>query len=316
MAAMPWLRLYTCAATDPKLRLIAAESRHPVAHVLAVWVAMLCHAGSLDGEERGTLAGWLDAAAAAALDLPAATVRDIHGAMAGLLLDSDRIIAWSKRQGARTSGGEGSQGGAPAAVRMRRMRARRSAAAALVTGVTAVTSAVTGHGDAVTAVTDRGEEKREEHPCGSSPGESAGAFAPPPRPMAAELPLPRLDLTPAGAPSPKLAARAAHRLPPEWSPSPDLLAFAAGLRVDGLAAAGAFADYWTAETGAKARKLDWDAAFRTWCRREADPRRSAVAPALRPVAPSFRERDAADKAAGLDMLRRMAMGGLPEEALP
>ena len=34
-----------------------------------------------------------------------------------------------------------------------------------------------------------------------------------------------------------------------------------------------FRDYWTAETGAKATKLDWIATWRTWVRREAERRK-------------------------------------------
>lgn len=42
----------------------------------------------------------------------------------------------------------------------------------------------------------------------------------------------------------------------------------------------AFCDYWRAESGAKARKHDWVAAWRTWCRRDRSmaPRGSPVAP--------------------------------------
>jgi hypothetical protein len=43
----------------------------------------------------------------------------------------------------------------------------------------------------------------------------------------------------------------------------------------------AFADYWRAKPGAGGTKLDWDATWRNWCRKEADthtPRRSAFAP--------------------------------------
>lgn len=31
-----------------------------------------------------------------------------------------------------------------------------------------------------------------------------------------------------------------------------------------------FRDYWRAKGGASARKLDWDATWRNWCRKEAD----------------------------------------------
>lgn len=60
------------------------------------------------------------------------------------------------------------------------------------------------------------------------------------------------------------------RLPEDWSVSDAGRAFATGLKLDADAVAEAFKDYWLAATGATSRKLDWDAAYRTWCRRQAD----------------------------------------------
>jgi hypothetical protein len=37
-----------------------------------------------------------------------------------------------------------------------------------------------------------------------------------------------------------------------------------------------FCDYWRAASGAKARKHDWDATWRNWCRTEADRSRGAT----------------------------------------
>ena len=62
----------------------------------------------------------------------------------------------------------------------------------------------------------------------------------------------------------------ATRLPLDWTPSPDDLAFCAKERTD-LApndVADRFRDYWVAVPGAKGRKVDWVATWRNWVRNE------------------------------------------------
>jgi len=93
---MKWLRLYNETVNDPKWRMIAIETEQPVHAVLAVWMAMLCHASG--AEPRGTLTGWNDRLAGAALDLKGATVEAIRTQMQGVVLDGDRLAAWDKRQ--------------------------------------------------------------------------------------------------------------------------------------------------------------------------------------------------------------------------
>ncbi len=60
------------------------------------------------------------------------------------------------------------------------------------------------------------------------------------------------------------------RLPPDWSPSELLLAWAGKERPDlNLESTVAkFRDHWTAAPGSKGVKLDWDATFRNWVRSE------------------------------------------------
>lgn len=93
---MKWLRLYNETVHDPKWRMIAIEAEQPVHAVLAVWMVMLCHASG--AEPRGTLDGWNDRLAAAALDLKSEVVNAIRTAMQGVVLDGDRLTAWDKRQ--------------------------------------------------------------------------------------------------------------------------------------------------------------------------------------------------------------------------
>lgn len=61
------------------------------------------------------------------------------------------------------------------------------------------------------------------------------------------------------------------RLPEGWRPTPDLVRYAKDHALDPQSEAAAFADYWQAESGQRASKRDWSAAFRTWCRRSASP---------------------------------------------
>lgn len=64
----------------------------------------------------------------------------------------------------------------------------------------------------------------------------------------------------------------ATRLPDDWEPSEDLKAWAAGSEptVDSGRETLKFKDYWRSAAGSKARKLDWDAAWRGWIRRAAE----------------------------------------------
>lgn len=93
---MKWLRLYHDTVTDPKWRLVAIDSGQPLTAVLAVWMSMLINASQ--SAERGTLEGWDDRVAGAAIDLRPDAVRCIREAMQGLTLDGLRLTGWEKRQ--------------------------------------------------------------------------------------------------------------------------------------------------------------------------------------------------------------------------
>jgi hypothetical protein len=66
------------------------------------------------------------------------------------------------------------------------------------------------------------------------------------------------------------------RLPKDWQPGPEDRAFAASLGVDPDATAARFRDYWTAAAGPNARKLDWSATWRNWCRQDVKRQPSAT----------------------------------------
>jgi hypothetical protein len=91
---------------------------------------------------------------------------------------------------------------------------------------------------------------------------------------ALELPLP-LDL-PSVQPTKQRGNNHAQttergtRLAKDWQLSAEDRAFAADLGLDADRVADSFRDYWTAAAGPKARKCDWTATWRNWCRREAE----------------------------------------------
>jgi hypothetical protein len=75
---------------------------------------------------------------------------------------------------------------------------------------------------------------------------------------------------PSEAQAPLAAQQRGSRLPDGWAPDPGLRAFADGLGLEPGRVAEQFRDYWRAKAGKDARKADWAATWRTWCRREAD----------------------------------------------
>lgn len=81
-----------------------------------------------------------------------------------------------------------------------------------------------------------------------------------------------------GADAPPTKPKRAMRLPDDWTVSEAGRAYANGLGLNPDKIAEAFVDYWRAQGGANARKLDWDAAYRTWCRRAHDDQPKASTP--------------------------------------
>lgn len=59
-----------------------------------------------------------------------------------------------------------------------------------------------------------------------------------------------------------------HRLPPDWQPSVEAVAWAAGEGFpDTTSETAKFCDYWHAEAGQRARKTDWNLAWKVWMRK-------------------------------------------------
>jgi hypothetical protein len=83
-----------------------------------------------------------------------------------------------------------------------------------------------------------------------------------------EKPTPPVGPPPGGTPPKKRACR----LPEDWAPSEELLAWAAKTypHIDAKYQTDRFKDYWQAKAGADASKHDWDSTWRNWIRGAAE----------------------------------------------
>ena len=103
-------------------------------------------------------------------------------------------------------------------------------------------------------------------------------------PIPSPLPSPSLrsvegahDDAPPADPKPEKRQNAT-RLPADWEPGEPEREFAIGLGLPVDRIAAKFRDYWTAASGQNARKHDWPATWRNWCRREAESKSARIAP--------------------------------------
>jgi hypothetical protein len=62
----------------------------------------------------------------------------------------------------------------------------------------------------------------------------------------------------------------ASRIPDDWLLTVERRLIAEAEHLDPLRTFAKFTDYWRAASGANARKRDWEATWRNWCRNEAD----------------------------------------------
>lgn len=76
--------------------------------------------------------------------------------------------------------------------------------------------------------------------------------------------------TPSVSPSTAPHLKRGSRLPDDWQPTEQLVAYATERGLSPERQAEDFRDYWHSATGKNAIKCDWSAAFRTWCRKAVD----------------------------------------------
>lgn len=118
------------------------------------------------------------------------------------------------------------------------------------------------------------------------------------------------------APTPAAAkattGKRATRLAPDWRPTTEHVAYAAGLGFTAQQTTRMgedFRDYWVAQPGARGTKLDWEATWRRWCRTEADRqgiRPASERPAARPTTPQHMTQDQIKAARQKDIEEQMA----------
>jgi uncharacterized protein YdaU (DUF1376 family) len=111
-----------------------------------------------------------------------------------------------------------------------------------------------GKGNAEAMANDMRSEWQNDGPSPSPSHESSNEDSPPVVPQPAKE---------------KIDARGT-RLSADWQPDEQLQAFAHGLGLDVGRVAEDFRDYWHGKAGSAARKADWAATWRKWCRRASD----------------------------------------------
>lgn len=93
--------------------------------------------------------------------------------------------------------------------------------------------------------------------------------------------------TPSGG-QPKKSATKGHRIPSDWSPSEATIRWARGERVaDPMEILPSFSDHFASAPGEKGLKIDWDATYRNWIRRELRDGKLALAPTPEPPEPTY-----------------------------
>ena len=285
---MDWFRLYHGTCTDRKILKAEALSGLPRHLVIAAWIAVLEYASAHD--ERGSIEGIeaLDIAVTIGCsEQEAATCLEAME-RAGLVAEG-RVAAWEKRQFDSDSSTE----------RVRRHRERRKAQRDAETGrnVSETLRSVTETRRNVTVTGCNAPDSDTESETDSE------STPPSPLPSVGDLPPHggRADASaPCGAPaaregkpktgSPKRKSDSARgsRLPPDWQPSEDDLRFAASLGMSPAEIrieADRFRDYWAAQTGQRARKADWRATWRNWCRKAVDQKTRGQPPRAPPTEP-------------------------------
>ncbi len=274
---MDWLRWHHGTVNDPKLRAVARRAGQPVIAVIAVWAAMLeCASIAV---ERGTLAGWDHEDVAVGLDMETEAVAAIYTAMQGKTLEGGRIMAWEKRQAKRERDDDTSTG------RVREYRKRQKAAGTAKDVVETPASDQTGD---ETPGGDNGSHETtcntHETPCNANSGDGTPQIRL--DKIREEDTLPGVEGG-AGGNGVAAAPPATRKRPPDgqrlggdWRPSPEAWAWARDRApdLDLEAEFEQFQNYWFGESGPKARKQDWDAAWRFWVGRSSRGNPGSPAP--------------------------------------
>jgi hypothetical protein len=95
-------------------------------------------------------------------------------------------------------------------------------------------------------------------------------------PIPKPLPIPKEELKDLASQAPPDTKKRGQRIPEDWCPSETTKAWASEnySHLDLLAEWAAFVNYWRGEGGQRSRKLDWDAAFKSWLHNARAPARN------------------------------------------
>lgn len=249
-----WFRWHHGSVNDPKFGLVAKKAGARVGDVIAVWALVLELASA--NNDRGACADIDCEATDFLLGADDGTTARILDAMRarGLITDG-RVARWETRQPKRE------REDVTAAERKRQQRERDKAKDGETTTITP--SHATSHQVTPREEKRREEEKREEQPQRAEATHEAEGE--PPRRRAADAP--------------------ASRLPADWTPSPDDIAFCKTERpdLDATVTGARFHDYWVAQPGAKGKKTDWPATWRNWVRNEKAGQQARASPGGAPT---------------------------------
>ena len=248
-----WLCWHVGTVSDPKLAAVAKRCGNAPKHlVVAVWAYLLEIGASAN--PKGSIESLDIEGAAIQLDATEEQIVAIIDAMESKgMLGGCQILNWNKRQHGKST------------ERVKAFRERKKQDETLHD-----VSATDGNASLVPetptvqdiTVQDRTEGKERERT--ASPSASPVPNLPAvPDPLKADDDL--LDEAPVS-----VSSKRGARLPPDWMPTADDIAFCRMQRpdIEPGTVSDEFRDYWIAQPGQKGVKLDWSATWRNWIRRQ------------------------------------------------
>lgn len=260
MNEMPWFRFYHEFASDPVIKMLDFGDR-------AHYVFLLCMKARGDLDREYSSSQLRDRAIAGFLGVSLSTLDEIRRRLLEVFLIDEQFhpCGWDKRQRRSDSSVD----------RVRKFREKARGALA----------AERGNGDVTPDVTEvkrysnglEEEEEKKEIPPLTSSG----------------TPLGENDATTPTAGRKGRGSATATRLPAGFELTPERRAIAAAEGLDPDRTFAKFADFWRAASGARARKCDWDATWRNWCRDEHD--RGKTPARGRPAAVVAKSQDEIDR---------------------
>lgn len=236
MNEMPWFRFYHEFASDPVIKMLDfGDQRH--------YVFVLCMKARGDLDRKYSSPELRTRAIAGFLGVSFSTLDEIRRRLLEVFLIDDDFqpCGWEKRQMRSDSSVE----------RVRKFRQKARGALAADHQADDVT-VVKRYSNGIEEEEDT--EKERDIPPPAARGTPQGA-------------------NDAGKPKAGRKGRGsatATRLPVDYELTPERRAIAAAEGLDPDRTFAKFADFWRSASGARARKCDWDATWRNWCRDEHD----------------------------------------------